>query len=690
MELLHKRVGLLAAVAAAVLLAPWAAPAHAWLRQDWAYRRQITVPEFKSSRLGGDDVAVVTFPTGGLCAADGADIRVTGPDAVQVASRVLMTGPGDVARVAFALRGVGKYYVYFGGPKDDLVKELDLRRGALLEMWEYAGDAFRTIEQVQDAMTKAKLLLGRDLRDRIFIAHNPFGPGDKIAACYTAWLSIPDPGGNYLLASSSQNASFVYVDDKLVVSNGGAHGPQHDVTHVAAPVTFTPGLHKVVFYHVSPGGDPYAVLAWCPPTEKDKKKFMPVPPGMYSPFVKATAGPIEENNKNTADFLYEHAGETFMDNRYFQRYTFSASAVLPNPKAIQWKWDFGDGQSATEAEVQHVYLLPGEYTVELTAKVGEQVLKRTNIVFVSRPWDQVTQDRLDTIAEHARIVANYDFRALKAEACAEAAMLLKRGGSAEGVLRAGDAFMTFSKLAGPKVAEVMPIYVEQLLATGQVDKAVNMLLKTPDLTADAGVAAAMMVRAGQLAVDKKADLKLAADVFNQVIKRYEALTTSSAIREARVGLGDIFRAQGDYDQAKAAYQSAKGREGGKPSEDPFFKGDYARHIDEYLRTKDYDTAAQYLDEWAMNFPIDKLAGYWSLLRVKLLMARNQYADAANEARVLVKVNPASNYGAELLMLAANCYKNLKDPDKADAALKQIVKDFPESPLAADAATQLKK
>ncbi len=685
-----KRFGLRADILiAACLLALVCAPAHAWLRPEWPYRRAINIPaDYKPSRLAGDDVAVATLPTGGLSAPDGSDIRVTTFDGTQVSSRVLMTGPGDTVKIAFALRGGGKYYAYIGGPKTELVKELDIRRGALLEMWEYPGGSFRTIEQAQEILKEAKVLLGRDIRDRIFSAHNPFGPSDKIAAVYTAWINLPE-AGNYLLASSSQNGSFVFVDDKLVVSNGGAHGVQADVTRVAAPVAFTAGLHKIVYYHISPGGDPYAVLAWCPPTEKDKRKFIPVPPGAYTPFVKASAGVMEQLNKGSVDFLFDHVGEAYMENRYYQRYSFSAAAALQEARPIQWKWDFGDGQTSTDAEVQHVFLLPGEYTVVLTGKTKDLTMTRTNKVFVARPWDRVTQDKLDLVGEHAKIVVNYDFRAMKAEACAEAAMLLKRAGSTEGVIRAGDAFITFTKIPGNKVAEIMPIYVEQLLATAQNDKAIASLLKTPDMTADPAVCAAMLVRAAQLCVEKKADLKQGAEIFNTVIKRYEVMVTSNAIREARIGLGDIYRAEGDYDKAKTAYQAAKGREG-KATEDPFFKGDYARHVDEYLRTKDFDSAARYLDEWAMTYPVDKLAGYWSLLKAKLLVARGLHQDAAIEAQVLVKVNPASNYGAELLMLAANCYKNLKQPEKAEELLKQITKDFRESPLAAEAAKMLGK
>ena len=56
---------------------------------------------------------------------------------------------------------------------------------------------------------------------------------------------------------------------------------------------------------------------------------------------------------------------------------------------------------------------------------------------------------------------------------------------------------------------------------------------------------------------------------------------------------------------------------------------------------------------------------------------------------LAKANPASNYAAQLLLLAADAYRRLGKDADAKAALKQVVEKYPESPLAAEAARMLK-
>jgi TolA-binding protein len=87
--------------------------------------------------------------------------------------------------------------------------------------------------------------------------------------------------------------------------------------------------------------------------------------------------------------------------------------------------------------------------------------------------------------------------------------------------------------------------------------------------------------------------------------------------------------------------------------------------------------------------MDKLDGYWSLLRGRLLASEGNYEAAIREAEVLVRVNSGSNYSPELLMIAADSYRKLAKADKATAVLQRIVKEYRDSPLAAEAAKKLK-
>jgi tetratricopeptide (TPR) repeat protein len=682
----------IASVSAALVLGLGTSPARAWWNPAWTCRRLVTVPNFTPGKLPGEDVAVVTMPTGGLSKPDGSDFRVTTADDTELPCRVLMTGPGDVARIAFVARGGGKYYVYFGNPKSDGLpkdKQLDLQRGVLLEMWEFPGGAFRTLAQAQDAVSKAKVLLGRDFRDRVWNGHNPFGPQSAIAAVYTGWLNVTAEG-EYDFAISSMNASFLLLDGNLLIDNGGAHGPQPN-TGRSAKTRLSPGLVKVTFYHVSNGGDPIAALTWCPPWERDKRLFNFVPPGAFTPVSHAAPGLMEQFGQGAAvDFLFEYAGESFVENRYFQRFAFNALAGGDAPRAIQWKWDFGDGQTSSEAQPQHVYLLNGEYKVQLSASMGGGTLTRVNRVYVSRPWDHVTDLKLDRIVDQAAIVQKYDFKALSPDAAAEAVILFHRVSQTDGVIEAGEALMAASQPAARGLAEALPYFVKALVAAGKADEAVDALTKAAQRAGSPAASSVLLVEAGRVALESKDDPKRAGDLFGQVIQKNQAIAGAVVIRQAKIGMGDVYRFLGDTEKAKKAYEDARPRPVDRPGGMPFLKGDYARHVEEYIRTRDYESADDYLDEWGDAFPLDRLEGFWSLLRARLFFERGQFAQAVREAQVLARGNPTSNYAAEGLMLAADACQRMKQPDKASEFLRQVIKDYPETSFAADAAKTLNK
>ncbi len=658
----------------------------AWWSLDWQYRRGVTIPAAKPTGLPGEDVAVVTMPTAGLIAPGGRDLRVVSSRGSQMPLKVLMNGPGDFIRLAFAVqRGVRKYYVYFGNPKAAPARELDIRRGVLLSTWEYPGGGIRTLQQVRAIAGRTKKFLGRDFRPDVFLGHNPFGPQDRLVNIFTGWL-ICRQAGTYTFAISSKDASFLLVNDKLIVSNGGWHPPQRD-TRRRGQVRLKAGLHKLTFYHVSLGGDPVAVAAW---KEPSSRRIWKIPSSAFAPVSVGKPGPLEQYAKAiTVDFIPEHLGEAFMMNRYYQRYAFKALTVAKITGNISWKWDFGDGQSSTNRNAIHVYLLPGEYTVTLTAKTFAGRLTRTNRIFVSRQWDRTTENRLDGLKEIAGVVRDYDFRTLSPAATAQAVLLLDRTRSYGDLIRAGDGLISHAKAPPRSLREAMGPYADALVAGGKAEDAVAALVKAASMVRAPAVSAELLVKAGDMSLIELGDADGAMGLFQSVIKKYGLLTTAGAIRQARIGIGDVWRLRGDAEKARGFYAAAKtGNLKGKSA--AIVRGDFARHVEEYLRKRQVSWAGQKLAEWEKTLPLDKLEGYTSLLRARLYLERRRYSAAVNEAETLVRVNPASNYAAQLLMLAADAYGRLGKKPAAATALKRVVKDYPESPLAADAAGRLKK
>ena len=673
----------MSAVLAAAGLAQAAGP---WWNAAWPYRRALTVEKPAKTSLDGKEIAVVTMATAGLSQDDGDDLRVTTEAGALVEHHVLQTGPGDQVRLAFELRGDGNtYYVYFGNEKVEPLRQvLDIRRGVLHEAWVNPTRGVpRKLADARKALADAKTLIGRDLRTQVALGFNPFGPQESIAQSFTGWFLAPQEG-EYAFATSSHNASFLLIDDELVVDNGGPHWPQRDVA-VNGKVRLRAGLHKLTMLHVSNGGNPVVVVAWKPPRAP---QWSPMPPAAFAAFATAQPGGLTRYGRETfIDLAATHAGEAWLPEWYYQRYSFEArtTSLAVNTR---WRWDFGDGQTSASPKVDHVYLVPGEYTIKLIGQSQAGQVTLTQRIVVTRPWDRVDSDRLDSIRDVARIVAEYDFAKLAAAANAHAVLVLAEARQGPPAIRAGEALAARPTAPPDLLGRAMPAYAEFLRAAGRGQQAADHLLAVGKAVRDPQVAARLATLAGQVLLDDLAKPAQAREVFEQVIAAHAHAAGAEAVRGARIGVGDCWRADGEGEKALAAYEAAGSRIPPEHRGEAIYRGDLARHVEAYLSEGKLHLAGEFLAQWHQDLPKDRLDGYWSWMAVRVALLQRRWSDAAREAEVLAAANRQSNYGAQLLMLGHDAALQLKQLERARAMLERVVKDFPESPLAAEASRKL--
>ncbi|MCK5114009.1 MAG: PKD domain-containing protein [Phycisphaerae bacterium] len=686
------RACIVAAVAIAISAASSNALAAKWWNTKWAYRVGVELASKPlKATLSGDNVAVVDFRTGGHIQDGGVDIRVTTQSGREVPHRIMMTGPGDLAKIAFATRpNIANYYVYFGNPKSAPAKKpLKINRGVMLQMWRYRGGSAKTYKQLKKTLALAKEHppLGTCFRRWIFNGHNPFGRQSALAAVYTAYFIAPQDG-KYLFVTSSHHASFLLIDDKLIVKNGGWHGPQKD-THIRGVVTLRAGLHKMSFEQISKWWYPVAVVAWRPPGQR---KITLIPPAAFTKIASGVSGAIQKYRQaKSVDFQVLRGGETFVGNRYYQRRVFRAmSAGISQQRidAMKWEWNFGDGQTATGPEVQHVYLKPGLYSVTLRAKVLSRTLTQKHQVQIDRNWDAVIFNRLDSLGSHEKIISQYNFIALPTKNLTEALLFFQRVKNPEMMLRVCKAFFKRGSADDSDLKIVVPICETLLVRENSPKLAVRALIKAAAMTKTRDLSARYRIRAGRLQNDELGEPVDAMKIYLAVLNNTNGVSKPT-LRLARIALGDIWRSRGDYAKAHGEYERAGIGGGYKPTDRAFVRGDLARQVEDYIRTRDFISAGAALDKWANAFPCDKLEGYLTLLRVKLLRAQRRYLAAGRLGQIVAKANPTGSYAAELFMLAADSYFKANEPLKTRAILKKVVKDYPESPLHTEAVEMLK-
>ncbi len=668
-------------------LAGYACAAAPWWDDDWSFRRRIAVGDYEPTGLEGEDVAVVTMPTGGQMTDDGRDIRVVTDGREVLPCRVLRVGPGDEVTVAFALRkGKDAYHVYFGNPKADWPEEvLEIRRGVLQESWKYPGGEFDTLAEAQAVLARVTEFYGADFRPMIFQGHNPFGPETNVTSLYTAYIDVPRTA-EYTFCISSRNGAFLTIDGEELLANGGRHAPQQDVA-IQATTELTKGLHCLKFYHVSPSGDPVVVLAWQPP---EATRIWPMGAADFTRVTYATPLVIEERGKAASvDFIPDHAGEAYFRDRYIQRYVFRAMTSRDLGQGVEWQWEFGDGVVAQGEEVEHVYLAPGEYTVTLTALNRTDQPSRTQRIVVNRPWDQVTTTDMDSLEGYFRIVRGYDLTRLDASNLAGVIVLADQFGDGRMLAQAAEAYMAFDAVPADTALEAMALYTAHLIGEGQADLAAA---KAGDLAGridQPHVAAGVYLLSARTQLDSMNSPADALGTLEVALEAISELPADDLSRELWRGVGDAHRLLGDYDAAQGAYANAEPAGARLPGREAFEEGDFARHVESYLDDRDFAAADDYLLRWARQLPQAPLEGYWSLWQVRRCLLAGDNAGAIAEADTLLAVNPGSSYGGEITMLKANAWYRMNDMEQYAQTLRELVEAYPESSYAQQAAQRLR-
>ncbi len=660
------RRGVFVVQSAFVLLAICISPASAaWIDGGaaWSFRRPLSVV-WDAEHPAGGDTAEADFYTPDLHKPDATDIRVATEDGKPVPFKVLMTGPGDRVRLVFALaENVRKYYVYFGNPASPpptaVLDPKDIRGGLLMEMRELNAVQTDDFKQIQAAWDRSSTLIGRKMIDRVFLGVNPFGQQEQIISRLSGFLFVP-LDGQYTLIASAHNKAALYIDGKPLVFAPWLVG---DIRFNARD-RLTRGWHSFLYYHVNRGGDGQCVAAWIRP---DAQGLEIIPRESFGLVRRGIPGPLEDRRGAfLADFTFEQKGEGFFANRYAQRYQFSAGVPEANvPPSFQW--DFGDGQSASGAECQHVYLADGVYSVRLTLRVGAHSDTRTTRIAVSRNYERISNPPVDMLPAHSAIVAAYDLNALPAASLINAVWLHLRASDLSAMQTAAEQLALRSRGANRDEAlRVLREVDHELLKAGKVDAAVAMWKK---VAPDSPLQPQAAIRLAEDLLWRRGDFEQAVAVLQPFASRRDP------------------QLQRLYAQALILNQSAA--EGGKilrdlpvrgrPELESVMSGAAARNVEYSITEGDWEAGEERWEKWQSQYPADFLGGYSVLLRARLIEIRKMPQVAARVAEAFAKAVPTSSYAPRLLDLASKLLAG-SDPDKSAALRRTLKERYPEDPL----------
>ena len=652
-----------------------------WWNEEWRCMRKVTVQEPKPSRPG-EEAGFIEFTTGGFLQPTGADIRVLVGGKL-TPHQVLSVGPGDRVSLFFKhVPGRTIYQIYYGNPK---CQALDFKwtpqRGLILETRPYRGGGVNNWGQMQATLRRAGPPYGRGIVPRVWHGHNPFGPSMKIVSVYTGWLNIVSKGP-YEIITSSASASFLFVDDKLVVQWPGWHRAVADGRH-RRRMTLQPGVHKFAYYHAQGDAPPIMVAAW---RNGRMKKAQIIPAHVFMPPLAAKSVEYRLRGKDfAADFSWGNVGEALFQGHYGVTVAFNDTSYPRTSSQTRREWEFGDGVKSKEFRPSHVFLATGTHTVTLKVfRVGKPYVCRQKVL-VDRDWGRQHRLQLDPLAAVAAKVDAYPFESMSAPALFGAVLLYQKMGRTKEMLQVGNVLLKkLADLPERDLVEAAVVLGGAWRDTARKPKtALGIFRKAEKTLRNHVFRARLAVLAGDVLLYHLGKTASAKVEYERVAKDYPKAT--EYVRLSLMRLGDVARRLGQLPEARHYYQKALGKRQKKPpGRETMDMALRALETEDLLRRGELEAVEKSLHLWQWQDPEAKVRGHWSALAIRLAIKRKDWAEAAKEAETLVRVNPESQYVPEILLLLARTRMKQGRGDEAREALERIVGEYPDSPLVKEA------
>ncbi len=686
-------------VLAVSLFAFPAGAAEPWRLPDWTARAVVEIPT--PSAEADVDAAGVKILCQGRAKPDGADYRILDADGKPVPFQLDFHDADHYSLLTFkADNPKQKFYVYFGNPKATRAAEQtpDFPApggGPPTGGWvPHADFVYQTIDRPHTAdvakehdpdniaeMTRliaaSKAKDGARWQRRVADGYNPFGSSEYYISIYRGWVRVPKAGA-YQFCTVSNKASFSFLDGKPLIHWPGQHTVERGARgEVNAKVDLTVGLHYLEYYHETTPLEHMAYLGWRP--SGDPGQFSPIPESFYTAPHAGVVTAYEDAKGPLLTFAPAIVDSVWPVERNEGQYTrvrFTAGKTPRLPEGTKYQWDFGDGQTATGPEVEHVYLTLGLQTVTLTA--GAQTVRWPLSIFeIEHVVEQFKEGRPRDYAKPAK---EYDRNKLSANALQELQHLLAEGDDPAEAVEVGKTFMqrfpNAEPLAQSRVRRLMADCTVRV-NKGNLDEAVAnyeaALVKETPAAEKLDVLARLIRLVGveREQPEKAAPILAKADEVAKSTKVDDDV--QAAYRRTVIAMGDVRLWQGKLDDARSLYARAEKLGPFIPSQVRAARlGAYPDSLQEYLDTSNTGAALDLVDKWDEKFPTDKPNGHSFFWRGKVLMRRGQPADAVRYLDRSIRLTTGAPFETEARWLLAEALDQTGRKDEAKRELAKLV------------------
>lgn len=700
-----------------IFILPAASAAVPWHLPGWQARAVVEIP--KPSTEAGVDTAGVRILCQGKAKADGSDYRVLDADGKPVPFQLMFYDAERYFLLAFrAANPKQRFFVYFGNPKAERAAEQVIAKAApgsgppkaawvpkygfvFQTIQRPEGDNPRSVAEMAKLLEGSKAKYGARFQRRVANGYNPFGPSDYYISIYRGWINIPK-AGKYQFCTVSNEASFSFLDGKELIHWPGRHTADRGARgEVNALVELTAGLHYLEYYHEEVTLEQMAYLGWRP--SGDAGPFSPIPERIYTASHHAVATRYEGPKGPIAVFepvITDSVWPAERSEGQWTRCKFRAAKNAALPSGTTYEWDFGDGQKATGAEVEDVYLTLGKRTVALTAK-GPGVNSTTSWPLSIFEIEHITEQfKEGRPKDYAKLAQTYDRAKLDAAGLQELAYLFAESEKpAEALAVAKDFIKRFARSEPKRTARVRRLMADCALRLRQVPVEGAIRNYQASLTKDTPAAEKLDVLARLLRLigiernmpDKAVPLLAQVEETIKNTSRIDG-ETRAAYRRAIIAAGDVLLWQGKREGARELYAKAERlNKNPIPSQVRAARiGAYPNSLREYIGGGNFGAALDLVDRWDETFPTEKLKGHTFYWRGKVLALRGQPQEAQRYLDMAVPLSVGADFETEERWLLAQTLEQLGRKEEARKELQKLVATGLEDDFTRRARAKLKK
>jgi tetratricopeptide (TPR) repeat protein len=671
------------------LLGTAARAADPWHLAGWQARAvvEIATPSTEASV----DTAGVKVLCQGRAKPDGSDYRVLDVAGRPVPFQLMYHDGERYSLISFqAANPKQRFFVYFGNPAAARAPEQVVvdpapgsgppkgswvpRYGFVLQTIQRPeGENPRTVAEMAKLIADSKAKFGARYQRRVSDGYNPFGPSDYYISVYRGWVLVPK-AGKYQFCTASNEASFSFLDGKELVHWPGRHTSDRGARgEVNAAVDLTGGLHYLEYYHEEVTLDQMAFLGWRP--SADAGPFSAIPESFYTaPHAAAVTRYESPAGAALASFEPAVTDSVWPAERHEGQWTRCRFQKSPAPpEGTKCEWDFGDGQKASGAEVEHVYLTLGTFPVTLTTQgpAGSGKATWPLLVFeIEHVTDQFKEGRPK---DYARIARAYDRTRLDAAGLQELAYLFAESEEPAEAVEVGKVFtQRFPGAKAPQAARMRRLMADCALRLGKGSTDEAVANYQASLSADTPPAETIdiLTRLIRLIGIERNQPDKAGPLLAQVEEAFKAARkdeeTTAAFRRAVIAAGDVALWQGKLEGARELYARAEGlSKYPVPANVRAARvGAYPNSLREYVGAGNYGAALDLVDRWEETFPTEKVKGHTFYWRGKVLALRGQPQDAERFLDRAVRLTPGAGFESEARWLLGDTLDQLGRKDEA--------------------------